>query len=85
MSFFKRVDVVQHERAFVLVDEVPTRYLVPGRYRLTYPFRNVRIVRVATGMPLTNLDTEMLALVPPSDLQVIELGPTERAMLYHRG
>jgi len=85
MSFFKRVDVVQHERAFVLVDEVPTRYLVPGRYRLTYPFHNVRIVRVATGMPLTNLDTEMLALVPPSDLQVIELGPTERAMLYHRG
>ncbi|MCK8499212.1 slipin family protein [Myxococcus fulvus] len=85
MSFFMRVDVVQHERAFVLVDEVPTRYLVPGRYRLTYPFRNVRIVRVATGLPLANLDAELLALVPPSDLQVVDLGADERAILYHRG
>ncbi|WP_338871739.1 slipin family protein [Myxococcus stipitatus] len=85
MGFFMRVDVVQHERVFVLVDEVPTRYLSPGRYRLNHPFRNVRLVRVPTNTLVANLDTELLALVPPSDLQVIDLGPDERAVLYHRG
>ncbi|MCP3098351.1 slipin family protein [Myxococcus sp. K15C18031901] len=85
MSFFMRVDVGQHERAFVLVDEQPTRYLTPGRHRLTYPFKSVRIVRVATGMPLTDLDTALLPLVPESDLQVITLGADDRALVFHRG
>ncbi|MCE9668953.1 slipin family protein [Myxococcus stipitatus] len=85
MSFFMRVDVGQHERAFVLVDEQPTRYLAPGRYRLTYPFKSVRIVRVATGLPLANLDTALLPLVPESDMQLVDLGADERALLFHRG
>ncbi|HZI09959.1 MAG TPA: slipin family protein [Myxococcus sp.] len=80
-----RVDVGQNERVFVLVDEQPARYLVPGRYWLIYPFRKVRLVRASTEQPLTNLDMGLVALVPEADLQVVELGADERAVLFHRG
>ncbi|AEI63230.1 slipin family protein [Corallococcus macrosporus] len=80
-----RVTVGQNERAFVLVNEKPERYLVPGRYWLTYPFHNVRLVRVSTEQPLAQLDPALLALVPEADLQVVELGADERAILFHKG
>ncbi|ABF90706.1 SPFH domain/band 7 family domain protein [Myxococcus xanthus DK 1622] len=80
-----RVDIGQNERAFVLVDEKPERYLVPGRYWLLHPFRKVRLVRVSTEQPLVQLDPAFLPLVPETDLQVVELSADERAILFHKG
>ena len=80
-----RVDIGKNERAFVLVDEQPERYLVPGRHWLIQPFKKVRVERVNTEQPLAQLDPAYLALIPAADLQVVELGADERAILFHKG
>ncbi|GHG86487.1 slipin family protein [Comamonas sp. JC664] len=80
-----RVDIGKNERAFVLVDEQPERYLGPGRHWLVHPFKKVRVERVSTEQPLAQLDPAYLALVPSADLQVVELGADERAILFHKG
>ncbi len=80
-----RVDIGKNERAFVLVDEQPERYLGPGRHWLIHPFKKVRVERVSTEQPLAQLDPAYLALVPAADLQVVELGADERAILFHKG
>ena len=80
-----RVTVALSERAFVLVDERPTRYLGPGRHWVVAPLRKVRVVRVDTGKLLADLEPALVALVPEADLWVLELGADERALLLHRG
>jgi regulator of protease activity HflC (stomatin/prohibitin superfamily) len=83
-----KIDVAQHERVFVLFDNKPARYLAPGRYRiwnLFTPSRRVTLKRIATANLLADLDVDELALVPAADLQVLEVGPSERALVFHRG
>lgn len=80
-----RVTVALHERAFVLVDERPTRYLGPGRHWVVAPLRKVRVEKVDTRKLVADLASALLALVPEADLLVVENGADARALLFHKG
>ena len=60
------IDVTQTERAFVLIDGVPTRYLGPGRHFVHGLFRTVKVERASVAGLLADLDQRRLALVPAS-------------------
>ncbi|RKH09551.1 slipin family protein [Corallococcus sp. CA047B] len=80
-----RVEVAQNERLFVVVNGRAEQYLGPGRHWVVRPFQHVRFERVSVEQPLIRLDEAKLALVPEKDLQVVELGADERAILFHHG
>jgi len=50
-----KIDVSYSERAFVLIDGEPVRYLAPGRHSVWVLFRHVRIERVSTANLLAEL------------------------------
>ncbi|MBN8229771.1 slipin family protein [Corallococcus macrosporus] len=80
-----RVEVAQNERLFVVVNGRAEQYLGPGRHWVVRPFQHVRFERVPLEPPVTRLDEAKLALVPEKDLQVLELGADERAVVFHHG
>jgi regulator of protease activity HflC (stomatin/prohibitin superfamily) len=80
-----KVEVLSHERAFVVVDGTPVRYLGPGVHRVWEWFKRVRVEKVNTQSLLVELDQQRLALVPASDLAVISLDVHERAVVLRRG
>ncbi|MHB8874970.1 MAG: slipin family protein [Myxococcaceae bacterium] len=80
-----KIDVNQNERAFVLIEGKPARYLAPGRHTVRVPFRQVKVERVSVTGLLADLDVERLALVPAEDLKVVEVAPHERALVFQRG
>ena len=81
-----RIDVALNERALVLVDQLPVRYLGPGRHRVSAaPWRAVEVRRYDTERLLAELRPEELALVPERDLARLVLTPDQRAVLYRRG
>jgi len=79
------IDVTQTERAFVLIDGVPARYLVPGRHFVNDLFRTVLVERVNAAGLVADLDQRRLALVPVEDLLVLEVALHQRALVRHRG
>lgn len=81
-----RVDVAMNERAIVLVDGKPERYLRPGRHRvLIAPWRKVEVKRLALDALVADLRAEELALVPAGEVQTVSLGAAERAVVHRRG
>ena len=84
---YRRIRVALAERVFVMVDEVPVRYLGPGRHWIrTGPFvGRVETKRVSTDAIVAKLKAEEVALVPPEDLRVVRLAPHERAVVSVRG
>ena len=81
-----RIDVALNERALVLVDQLPVRYLGPGRHRVAAaPWRAVEVRRYDTERLLAELRPEELALVPERELTRLTLTSDERAVLSRRG
>jgi regulator of protease activity HflC (stomatin/prohibitin superfamily) len=80
-----RIDVTHTERAFLLLDGKPVRYLAPGRHRVFAPFKAARVERVSVTGLVADLDDTRLALVPPEDLTVVTLAPRERAIVWKKG
>ncbi len=80
-----KIEVLTNERAFVVVDGKPVRYLEPGVHRVWSPFKPVRVEKVNVLQLLVELDEQRLALVPPADLRVVSLEAHERALVTRRG
>jgi regulator of protease activity HflC (stomatin/prohibitin superfamily) len=85
-SIAMRINVNLNERALVLVDQLPVRYLGPGRHRMSVaPWRQVEVRTHDTERLLAELRPEELALVPERDLARLALTPDQRAVVYRRG
>jgi hypothetical protein len=80
-----RIDVAQHERAIVLVNGEPARYLGPGRHHLFRPLSQVEVVRLGSPMLKVELDPALLQLVPAQDLQRVRVAEGQRAVVSVRG
>ena len=81
-----RINVNLNERALVLVDQLPVRYLGPGRHRIwVAPWRQVEVRTHDTERLLAELRPEELALVPERDLARLVLTSDQRAVVYRRG
>lgn len=80
-----KIEINQNERAFLIEDGLPVKYLAPGVYTRWPLFRRVRVERVSTVNLLVELDERRLALVPPEDLHVVSLAEHERGLVYQRG
>jgi regulator of protease activity HflC (stomatin/prohibitin superfamily) len=80
-----KIEIQVHERAFLVLDGRPTRYLTPGVHRVFSPLAAVKIEKHAITGLLAELDEQRLALVPASDLQLVTLADHERALVRKRG
>ena len=80
-----QIEIMTHERAFLVKDGRPVKYLAPGVHRVWAAFQKVRVEKASTTGLLAELDELRLALVPPNDLQVISLAQHERALVTRRG
>ena len=80
-----RIDVGLRERAFVMVNGRAHRYLGPGRHWEWRPFARVQVEKVNAAQLLADLDAEQLALVPPEDLQLVTVAPSQRALVMRQG
>ena len=74
-----RIDILQKERAFLLINGRPERYLTPGRYRIFRPFSRVEVLRVPATELFADLDASFAALVPDGELTTITLQAHQRA------
>jgi len=82
-----KIEILTHERGFLVVNGVPVKYLAPGVHRAWTAFRvaPVRVEKLSVTNLLAELDEKRLALVPAADLQLVSLAPHERAVVYRRG
>ncbi len=80
-----RVVVDQNERVIVERDMHPIAYLGPGVHKLRVTRGDVVVRRFDTRRLCTDLNAAQAALVPTEDLAVVEVGPSERALVYRLG
>lgn len=80
-----QIEVMVHERAFVVIDGKPQRFLGPGVHRIYGWLKPVRVEKFAVTGLLAELDEQRLALVPASELRVLSLEKHERALVTRRG
>jgi regulator of protease activity HflC (stomatin/prohibitin superfamily) len=80
-----KIQVSASERAFLVVDGRPERYLGPGLHRVLRPFAEVSVETVSVKHLLAELDAERLALVPAAEMLTLTLSPTQRALVTRRG
>ncbi len=80
-----KIEIMTNERAFLLEDGRPVKYLNPGIHQVWAAFARLRVEKVQTAQLLAELDEKRLALVPADDLKVISLAEHERALVTRRG
>ena len=80
-----RYNIQTHQRGFVYIDNKPQRYLEPGRHWVFHPFSLVQVRVVDVRRLQAELSAEEAELVPSGQLQLIELGEFERAIVLQRG
>lgn len=80
-----KIDVTERERVFVLVNGRPTEYLGPGRYRRYSLTRKLSVLRVDITRLAADLEADFLALVPPEDLKIVQVGVGQRALVFRKG
>jgi regulator of protease activity HflC (stomatin/prohibitin superfamily) len=80
-----QIEVLPHERAFVLTDGRPTHYLAPGVYRSWPLWRQVRVEKYNVAELVVDLDNDRLRLMPSDDVLAVKLEPHERAVVFRRG
>ncbi len=80
-----KIEILQNERAFLIEDGRPVKYLTPGVHTVWAAFKQLRVEKVSMANLLAELDERRLALVPADDLQVVTLEPHERAVIMRRG
>lgn len=86
MMIYRRVDVALEERAFVHINEVPVRYLGPGRHRVMHwPWRKLAVLRFKVDGLVSNLRPELAAMVPAAELATVRIAEHERGVVVHRG
>src|SRR5688500_14827508 len=77
------IEIALHERGILVEDGVAVRALQPGRHVVW--FSNVSVVRYDTRQLVVDLPAEHLVLLPASDVRVVTLEETERALVVRRG
>jgi regulator of protease activity HflC (stomatin/prohibitin superfamily) len=80
-----QIEIMTNERAFLIEDGRPVKYLAPGVHRVWSAFKQVRVEKISTINLLAELDEARLALVPSADLQVVSLAQHERGLVTKRG
>ncbi len=80
-----RIHVALQERIFVYEDNIPTKYIGPGRHRIFRPLKKLAVVRKNVDRIVADLRPEEAALVPASDLTSLKLGVHERALVMVKG
>jgi regulator of protease activity HflC (stomatin/prohibitin superfamily) len=80
-----KIDIDTRDRAILMVNGKPAKYLAPGRHLVFRPFSKVEVVRIAGDKLFCELTAEQLALVPAEAVQVLAVGQTERAVVSKRG
>jgi regulator of protease activity HflC (stomatin/prohibitin superfamily) len=83
--YIRKVRIRSQERALVMVDERPVRYLRPGVHRVVYLRGRVELVRFQVEGLTARLSEEQAAIVPTEDLRVLRLAEHERAVVRLRG
>lgn len=81
MAIFKTIEVPLQTRAFLVVDQVPTRFLRPGSTRVWALGKTIEVVRFQTSELVVALAPELRALVPDGELVRVELGRHEAAIV----
>lgn len=81
MAIFQTIEVPLQTRAFLVVDQVPTRFLRPGSTRVWALGKTVEVVRFQTSELVVALAPELRALVPDGELVRVELGRHEAAIV----
>lgn len=76
-----KIEVGVKERAFLVLDGKPSRYLEPGVHSVFAPFAKVTVEKLSTTELVPSLDAERLALVPANDLTVVSVGELQRAVV----
>jgi len=80
------VRVALKERAVVVADGRPARWLGTGRHLVaSAPWSKVEVVRFDTDAVVAVLRVEMAALAPQGELRAVALAPYERALVTRRG
>lgn len=80
-----KIEILSNERAFLVEDGRPVKYLQPGVHRVFGLFTQTRVEKVSTVNLLAELDERRLALVPAEDLMVVTLAEHERGLVRKRG
>ncbi len=80
-----KIEINQNERAFLIEDGKPTKYLAPGLHTVWAAFKQLRVEKVSTVNLLADLDERRLALVPADDLQIVTVAAHERGLVFKRG
>lgn len=81
MAIFQTIHVPLQSRAFLLEDQVPTRFLRPGSTRVWALGKTIEVVRFQTSELVVALAPELRALVPDGELVRIELARHEAAIV----
>lgn len=80
-----KIEILTHERAFLIEDGRPVKYLKPGVHSAWALFTEVRVEKLTVTNLAAELDEQRLALVPADDLKVITVAEHERALVTRRG
>lgn len=80
-----KIEVLQHERGFLIENGRAVKYLAPGIHSVWALWKRVRVEKLAVTNLLAELDETRLALVPAGDLQIVTLAQHERALVTRRG
>ena len=83
--YIRKVRIRSQERALVMVDERPVRYLRPGAHWVVQLRGRVELVRYQVEGLTARLSEEQAAMVPTEDLRVLRLAAHERAVVRLRG
>lgn len=81
MGMLQTIQVPLETRAFLLVDEVPTRFLRPGTTRVWALGKTIEVLRFKTSELVVASSPELLALVPDGELVTVELARHEAAIV----
>lgn len=81
MGIFQTIQVPLQTRAFLIEDQVPTRFLRPGSTRVWALGKAIEVVRFQTSDLVVTLAPELRALVPEGELVQVELARHEAAIV----
>ena len=79
----KVIQVPLGERAVVLKDQIPERYLMPGTYRF-WSGAQTSVVRLVTDL-VADLPAALRPIIPEHELRRVVVGELERAVVTRRG
>jgi len=85
MAIVTTIDVSVNERAFLIENGVPVRFLPQGRTRVFAVARSIDVQRFPLTAMVADLTPEHLALVDDSVVQRVEIAEGERGVIVKKG